>query len=118
MADKWEGLEEWFEWADGLADEIFEEVSDYVEKTAYKIEADAKKNAPVDTGRLRSSIDTDVERDSKSIKAEIGTDVEYAETIEYGSSKQKAQPYMNPSFNKNANKFQDEIKKIIDKEMG
>lgn len=43
-----------------------------IEKTAYKIERGAKANCPVDTGRLRGSITTEI----GSLQADIGSNVE------------------------------------------
>lgn len=48
-------------------------------------QAYAKKGCPVDTGNLRNSIDYDVENDSDSYTAYIGTNVEYARYQEEGT---------------------------------
>ena len=48
--------------------------------TGYEIETEAKRNVPVDTGRLRGSINTEVK--SKEIK--IGAYVNYASDVEFG----------------------------------
>ena len=53
----------------------------------------AKAIVPVDTGRLRNSITHEVE--DKAVY--IGTNVEYAPPIEYGTIKQKAQPFLIPA---------------------
>ena len=53
----------------------------------------AKEIVPVDTGRLRNSITHEVE--DKAVY--IGTNVEYAPPIEYGTIKQKAQPFLAPA---------------------
>lgn len=75
------------------ADKSPELMEDIVTETAYKVEAKAKRYCPTDTGRLRGSITTD----AKGLEAEVGTNVEYASYVEYGTSKQKAQPYMTPA---------------------
>ena len=66
-----------------------------------KIEADAKKNITemkaVDTGRLRSSITHEV----KPGEGRVGTNVEYAQFVEYGTSKMKPRPYLYNAFQKN-----------------
>lgn len=56
-------------------------VSDTLKKLAFAVEAFAKKATVVDTGRLRSSINTKLDKSS----AVIGTQVEYAEFVEYGT---------------------------------
>jgi len=75
--------------------------------SAIKVETDAKKLAPVDTGRLRSSIT----HDWKGTTARVGTDVNYAPYIELGTYKQKAQPYLYPALQMNMNFIK---KKIAD----
>ena len=47
------------------------------------VEGAAKLNCPVDTGNLRSSINHKVDKDELSVK--IGTAVEYAPYIEFGT---------------------------------
>lgn len=58
----------------------------------------ARQIVPVDTGRLKTSIEVEFERQNLISKAEIGTDVPYAGYVEYGTSRQRAQPYMRPSL--------------------
>ncbi len=76
------------------------------------VESDAKQLAPVDTGRLRNSIIHQVDGST----AYVGTNVEYAEAIEKGHSKQAPQGYLQPALDKNKNRihkiFADAIKGI------
>lgn len=58
----------------------------------------ARQIVPVDTGRLKTSIEVELERQNLISKVEIGTDVPYAAYVEYGTSRQRAQPYMRPSL--------------------
>lgn len=55
----------------------------------------AKKLCPVDTGNLRNSITYTV-RDGE-YATYIGTNVEYANYVENGTSKMAAQPYLKPA---------------------
>ena len=61
-----------------------------LKETASDIEEEAKKRAPVDTGRLRASI----EAETKGLEANIGTDVEYAHFVHDGTYAIEAQPYL------------------------
>ena len=61
-------------------------LSDNLNKLGLRFEALAKKATPVDTGRLRSSITTQTFADY----ATVGTNVEYASYIEYGTDKMEA----------------------------
>lgn len=106
---KIEGLNEWLNWSGSLADEISEEVKKVVITTANKIETEAKLKAPVDTGDLRKSITTDIEQTSRKIETETGSDVEYADHVELGTSKQSPQPYLFPSFEKNTRDFTEKV---------
>ena len=53
-----------------------------LEMIGIKAEGYAKKDCPVDTGRLRNSISHAQEKDT----AYIGTNVEYAESVEYSDN--------------------------------
>lgn len=80
---------------------IPEVAEDTVKTSVMKIEADARENCPVDTGRLRDSINSRIEQQGDDITGIVSTDVEYAGYVEYGTSKMSAQPYMTPAFNDN-----------------
>lgn len=58
--------------------------------TASNIEKEAKANTPVDTGRLKRSIASDVQ----GLEANIGTDVEYAHFVHDGTYKMEARPFL------------------------
>jgi len=62
-------------------------VEDNLPKLAIKIEANAKKATVVDTGRLRASILHSMPTRESAL---IGTNVEYAEFVEYGTYKMEA----------------------------
>lgn len=63
-----------------------------LEKAALKIEAAAKRLAPVDSGRLRGSISSEVEQTGTITTAHIGTNVEYAVHVERGRGPIEADP--------------------------
>jgi HK97 gp10 family phage protein len=76
---------------------------------AFRIERTAKRLAPVDTGRLRASITTELKR----LAAEVGTDVEYAPYQEFGTYKMDANPYLRPALNKHKDDFIRSLKSAI-----
>jgi HK97 gp10 family phage protein len=81
-------------------------------------EGQAKKNCPVLTGRLMSSIFHRVTFPvANTLKGEIGSNVFYAPYVEFGTSKQSAHPYLRPAIDENVGRIQqifaDEIKKVI-----
>jgi len=61
----------------------------------------AKAIVPVDTGRLRNSITHSVE--GKDVF--VGSATEYAASVEYGTIKQKAQPYLRPAATDHASTY-------------
>ena len=67
-------------------------------KRAIRVEASAKRLAPVDTGRLRASITHSLERDGRGLVAFVGSDVSYAIFQEFGTRYQRAQPYLRPAL--------------------
>lgn len=67
-------------------------------KAAVKIERRAKQLAPVDTGRLRSSVAHELGRDERGLVARIGTDVTYAIYVELGTRRMRAQPFLRPAL--------------------
>lgn len=69
----------------------------------------AKRLCPVRTGRLRNSITFYTDDDTVT----IGTNVEYAQCVEEGTSKQKAQPYLRPAVENHLDKYQE----IVEKEL-
>lgn len=74
-----------------------------LEAVGIQAESDAAKLCPVDTGRLRNSITHVVNSGEKA--AYIGTNVEYAQYVHNGTSKQKAQPFLTDAVNQNADKY-------------
>jgi HK97 gp10 family phage protein len=57
----------------------------------------ARELCPVDTGRLRASIQMDSGRDGVGPWVSIGTNVEYAPYVEFGTRYMSPQPYMRPA---------------------
>lgn len=59
-------------------------------KAGLKAEYFAKKNTPVRTGNLRSSINTQIHETKKDhVDAVVGTNVEYAPLVEFGTRNMK-----------------------------
>ncbi len=99
------------------AHDVINASNEVITNTAYQIEADAKSNIKsnktVDTGRLLGSVTTKVNSNNAMVEAEIGTNVEYANYIEYGTSKMAAKPFLNPAFENNTQNIQREIENAV-----
>ncbi len=70
------------------------QIANGVNKAAAVVEAEAKRNCPVDTGNLRSSIHTDKAKvEGQNVVATVGTSVEYAPYVEFGTGRRGGYPY-------------------------
>lgn len=78
--------------------EIIDKLTKNMAKAAFVVEGEAKELCPVDTGRLRASIASRVEIEDAKIVGIIGTNVEYAPDVEFGTYKQPAQPFLYPAL--------------------
>lgn len=63
-----------------------DDVKRAVDRTRMDVQNEARRRAPVDTGRLRSSIVSRAEGSGRSVGYVIGTNVNYAAAVEYGTS--------------------------------
>ena len=84
-----------------MGDDVKRWVADEITYAALEMESKAKQRCPVVTGRLRASIKSFVDRDTLS--AVVGTNVEYAEKVEYGGisktgKKTKKTPFLYPAY--------------------
>lgn len=68
-------------------------------RLALRVERSAKRLCPVDTGRLRASITHQIAKDGQGLFARVGSNVEYAPFVEFGTSRMAAQPFLRPSLN-------------------
>ena len=96
-------------------------------KAGLLAEGDAKRLCPVDTGRLRNSIHTELVLTESGGEAHVGSNVEYAAYLEYGTGQRgdssvehrqdwlgrPPKPYLRPAVEIN----RDNIARIIADEM-
>jgi phage gpG-like protein len=61
-----------------------DDVKRAVDRTRIDVQNEARRRAPVDTGRLRSSIVSRVEGGGRNLGYVVGTNVNYAAAIEFG----------------------------------
>lgn len=97
-----------FEWKNGkemhraiqrmqeLDDAVEQNLEEAAEEIGLRIMADARRNAPVDTGRLRSSIQQETRQLTEhAVKVLVGSGVTYAPVQEI------QQPYLRPAVESN-----------------
>lgn len=68
------------------------EVARAVERTRIDVQNEARRRAPVDTGRLRSSIVSRAEGGGRNLGYVIGSNVNYAAAVEYGTAPHVIKP--------------------------
>lgn len=94
-----------------IAGAIDQALARALEEVGLVAEGYAKKECPVDTGRLRNSITHQVRPSEKSVY--IGTNVDYAPYVELGTSRMKPQPFLRPA----AADHEGTYKKIFESEL-
>lgn len=80
---------------EAIAEAIDQALATALEEVGLVAEGYAKRLCPVDTGRLRNSITHVTRPDDNAVY--IGTNVEYGQYVEYGTLRQKAQPFLRPT---------------------
>jgi HK97 gp10 family phage protein len=73
------------------------ELAKVLARAGVRVETKAKQRCPVDTGRLRSSISSQLDISEGVPAVVIGTDVEYAIYVELGTSRMAARPFLRSS---------------------
>ena len=73
---------------------------------------DARSRCPVRTGRLRSSISGEAIVKSNAY-LRLRATAPYASYVEYGTSRQQAQPYLTPAFERSVPRFRRVIARFI-----
>ncbi len=70
-------------------------VGQLIRKVTFDTESHMKQLAPVDTGFLRNSIQSEFEGDLTGV---IGVGAEYAAHVNYGTTNMAAQPFFEPAM--------------------
>ena len=96
-----------------MLDQLRDTINEQIQEAGIDTQADAKKACPVDTGRLRSSI----QYTPDILEALVGTNVEYAPYVEMGHHTRSgsfvaAQPFLYPAFEKNAQVLKEKLESL------
>lgn len=83
---------------------IEKSMDNVVRQAALEVEREAKifQTPHVDSGRLRESIGT---QKKGSMQFDVGTNVEYASYVEFGTRRSAAYPYLGPAADKVRQKY-------------
>ena len=76
-----------------------------IAKAVLLVQRSAKKNAPVDTSRLRASITPDIVTRDTVIRGVVGSNVSYAPFQEFGTRFMKGKRYLQRALNENASRI-------------
>jgi len=74
---------------------------EFLERAGVTVQRDAKRLCPYITGNLMGSIN----RQNFGTYEEVGTNVEYAEFVEYGVRGRAGKPYLRPAIDQNRKKL-------------
>lgn len=92
---------------------LYSELADNLEDIGKLVESSAKQNlesmGAVKTGKLKDSITHETDRNNLSV--EIGTSVEYAEFVEFGTVKMGPRPFLRRALYENEKEIINLIKK-------
>lgn len=69
-----------------------------VESALKLIQNSAKIYVPVDTGRLRDSITVETQSTETSCTGTVGPHTDYADFVEFGTGRMRAQAFMRPAY--------------------
>lgn len=81
-----------------------------------RMKEDAEALVPVRTGKLWKSIDYSVEQVPSNIgpiEGELFANTEYAQYVEYGTSRMAAQPFIRPAYEAHKHELMEEVAKSI-----
>jgi len=87
-------------------------VREIVVETLKDIMNDAKELCPYRTGNLRRSITTVYDDDY--LGGYVTAYAPYAAHVEFGTSRQKAKPYLRPAFDTHVKEFKKKLSKLIE----
>ena len=109
---KFKGLDETIDFLGDVTEDVEQAIQLALKDGALQIENIAKRNTPVNTGRLRDSITTEQIDD---MTFEIGTNVEYAEAVHEGWRGRTPKPFMKTAYAQTQNKIVSDIENAIAK---
>lgn len=114
MSEKVKGLRSFRYNIQNLPEELENGVKSIVFANAKEIEAEAKKRAPVDTGKLRQAIKTlKVSDFIYKVKANATGLAPYSIFLEFGTRKMKKQPFLFPAFFKQKKQFIRDLEALL-----
>jgi HK97 gp10 family phage protein len=95
-----------------VAARVHQELARVVEETAEQVRDAAQEQAPVRTGALRGSIRSEM---TGELEATVTVGQTYGVYVEFGTSKQSAQPYFTPAFAGAEQRFYVQVRAAVER---
>lgn len=105
------GLTEFINFTEQLSRDVEDQAKDIVKQATLQTERNAKQLAPVDTGYMRNSISSSFTHGG--LVGTVTANAEYALFVEFGTTRQPAQPFMFPSFHQNIQQFINDLQGLL-----
>ena len=115
MAVEIKGLDSLMHKLDRMGGNVLDALEKATKQTSLAAQADARDNAPVDTGNLKQSISTEHERSTEAATSTVYTNVEYGLYQEMGTVNMPAHPFMVPAAKASENVFEHNAKNELEK---
>lgn len=96
-----------------IANEVPKAMKDIVSNAGAVALTEARNKVPVDTGALKGSLTLEVDLNGDTPSATVGTNLEYAPAVEYGTSRHRPQPFMRPAEEMAKNKMNEIAKAVL-----
>ena len=97
--------------------EAFKQIKDAVEDASFDLQGKSQRQAPIDTGDLRSSASTTVDVKTGNVKGEVGFNEEYAldqhESLEYNHPRGGNAKYLEGPLKENQSRYIKQISEAL-----
>ena len=89
-----------------------DDVKNVVRMNGAEMHRNTQRNAPVDTGFMKRSVQ--LEKRDDGMSARVYPTAEYAPYVEYGTRFMGAQPFVRPAYQKQKSIFLNDMKRLMD----
>ena len=107
------GVDEVIKTFKAFVSDMDKELAQAVQEAGELVEREAKQNAPKRSGTLANSIKSEVNVEGNTVTASIGSDLDYAPHVEYGTRDTVAQPFLEPALDVNTNEIVERLQEAV-----
>lgn len=114
MSEYVKGLSKLISTLEKIPPELDKQVDQVLEANAREIERNAKRNAPVDTGKLQQSIKAEKQGEKTfTVRSNSTGLAPYDKFVEFGTYKMRAQPFLYPAYFKQIPQFTKDLESLL-----